>query len=271
MRLTVSRPSCGVLVALVPFVIAACAGGRRPAQDVLVAADTLRILAYNIHHGAGMDDLLDLERIAALIRGVNPDLVALQEVDSVTSRTDSVDQAAELGRLTGLEPVFGRFMPYRGGAYGMALLSCWSIVESKNLPLPEGEEPRTALSVRVTSPKTGRNLRFVGIHFYRTEEERLAQALRLEELLGDEDVPTVLAGDFNSTPGSPVMAHLAQSWAIIAKGDDHFTFPSYAPDREIDFVLLRPVGRFEVLGQWLITEPVASDHRPVVVDLIMRD
>jgi len=269
MRLTVSRPSRGVLVALVPLFIAAYSGRRDSSQDAGVATDTLRVLAYNIHHGAGMDELLDLERIAALIRRVDPDLVALQEVDSVTSRTDSVDQAVELGRLTGLEPVFGRFMPYRGGAYGMALLSRWPIVESSNLRLPEGEEPRTALSALVASPKTGRRVRFVGIHFYRTEEERLAQAIRLEDLLGD-DVPTVLAGDFNSTPGSAVLAHLAQSWVIIEKGDDHLTFPSYAPEREIDFVLLRPGDRFEVIGQRLITEPVASDHRPLVVDLVVR-
>jgi endonuclease/exonuclease/phosphatase family metal-dependent hydrolase len=271
MRPAVGRTSYGVLVALVPFFIAACSGRRAPSHDAGVAADTLRVLAYNIHHGAGMDEVLDLERIAALIRRVDPDLVALQEVDSVTSRTDSVDQAVELGRLTGLEPVFGRFMPYRGGAYGMALLSRWPIVESSNLRLPEGEEPRTALSALVASPRTGRTVRFVGIHFYRTEEERLAQAMRLEDLLGDEDVPTVLAGDFNSAPASAVLAHLAQSWMIVDKGDDHLTFPSYAPEREIDFVLLRPADRFQVIGRRLVTEPVASDHRPVVVDLVFRD
>jgi endonuclease/exonuclease/phosphatase family metal-dependent hydrolase len=259
-----------VFVVVMPF-LASCSGEREPGQHASSTADTLRILAYNIHHGEGMDDVLDLERIAALIREVDPDLVALQEVDSVTSRTDAVDQAAELGRLTGLESVFGRFMPYQGGAYGMALLSRWPIAQSTNLRLPDGEEPRTALSAKVTSPKTGRSFRLVGIHFYRTDEERLAQAKRLEDLLGDEDVPTVLAGDFNSAPESEVMVHLAESWAVVAKGDDRFTFPSYAPDREIDFVLLRPAHRFEVVGQRLIAEPVASDHRPLVVDLIMRD
>ena len=122
------------------------------------APDTVRILAYNIHHGEGVDRVLDLERIAALIRRVDPDLVALQEVDSVTDRTGGVDQAAELGRLTGLEPVFGRFMGYQGGAYGMALLSRWPVVRSDNLRLPDGAEPRTALTAVVRTPATGRSL-----------------------------------------------------------------------------------------------------------------
>ena len=234
-------------------------------------ADTVRILAYNIHHGAGMDEVLDLQRIAALIREVNPDLVALQEIDSVTTRTGEVDQAAELGRLTGMTPVFGRFMAYRGGAYGMAVLSRWPITESHNYRLPDGTEPRTAVSVTVTIPGTERSLRFVGIHFYETEEERLAQAIRLEEYLAEDELPTILAGDFNSTPGSVVMDHLANSWDIVDKGDDHLTFPSFGPIKEIDFVLLQPAERFAVLSQRVITEPVASDHRPIVVDLILRD
>ncbi len=266
-----SRRTVFTFVAVLLLAVAACSGGRQPRLGATATADTLRILAYNIHHGEGMDEVVDLERIAALVRAVDPDLVALQEVDSVTSRTNAVDQAAELGRLTGLEPTFGSFMPYQGGAYGMALLSRWPISESSNLRLPDGEEPRTALSAVVTSPESGQSLRFVGIHFYRTDEERLAQAKRLEELLGEEEVPTVLAGDFNSTPGSDVMIHLAQAWFIVDKGEDRFTFSSYAPEREIDFVLFQPSDRFVVVGQWLITEPVASDHRPVVVDLVLRD
>jgi endonuclease/exonuclease/phosphatase family metal-dependent hydrolase len=229
------------------------------------------VLAYNVHHGEGMDDRLDLERIAALISEVDPDLVTLQEIDSVTSRTDGVDQAAELARLTGLRAVFGRFMPYQGGAYGMALLSRWPISESANHRLPDGAEPRSAVTATVRSPTTGRGLRLVGIHFYRTAVERLAQATTLESLLGEDTIPTILAGDFNSTPDSEVMVHLSKGWEVIGKGADHLTFPSYGPEREIDFVLLQPRDRFEVVSQRLLDEPVASDHRPVLVDIIYRD
>jgi len=235
-----------------------------------MAEDTIRVMAYNIHHGEGMDSVLDLERIAAVIRSVDADLVALQEIDSVTTRTGRVDQAVELGMLTGLEPVFGRFMPYREGAYGMALLSRWPIAEVENVRLPDGEEPRSALSARVTSPTTGRPLRFVGIHFYRTEEERLRQAMGLAEHLADDTIPGILAGDFNSTPGSHVLSFLEEEWGVVTKGADRLTFSSFDPVREIDFVLLRPSARFEVLRSWLLHEPVASDHRPVVVDLVVR-
>ena len=244
-------------------------GKSRP-TEVQHDADTLRIVAYNIHHGEGMDERLDLPRIAAIISDMRPDLVALQEVDRFVERTDSVDQAGVLGRLTTLASEFGQFMPYQGGDYGMAVLSAWPIISVVNHRLPDGEEPRSALAVRVRSPKTGRELEFVGIHLYRTDEERLAQATRLDEVYATQTIPSILAGDFNSLPTSNVINLLSGSWQFIEKGDDRFTFSSMEPVREIDFVAFRPAGSFAVLSQYLVDAPVASDHRPLFVELLWR-
>src|SRR5688572_3660564 len=82
----------------------------------------LRVLTYNIHHGEGTDARFDLERLARIIREARPDLVALQEVDRRTRRASGVDQAAELGRLTGMNVVFGKAMDHDGGEYGQAIL-----------------------------------------------------------------------------------------------------------------------------------------------------
>lgn len=251
-----------------------CTGSGSVGELSASPEETLRVLAYNIHHGEGMDEKLDLVRIAELIRDHDPDVVALQEIDSVTNRTNHVDQAVELGRLTNMTPVFGRFMAYDGGAYGMALLSRWPIVESRNIRLPDGDEPRTALSAVVKSPQTGQLVRVVGIHFYRTASERMAQTVSLLEQLDATDTerstPTILAGDFNSEPDSEVMNHLARTWTIVDKGNDHMTFSSFDPTKEIDFVMYKPASQFTVTDQWLVDEPVASDHRPLVVDLLLR-
>jgi hypothetical protein len=84
---------------------------------------TLRVVSYNIQHGAGMDRKLDLERTADVLRRLEPDLVALQEVDENCRRSKGVDQAAELGRLLGMEHRFGEFMDYDGGRSGLAVFS----------------------------------------------------------------------------------------------------------------------------------------------------
>lgn len=252
-----------VLVGLAPGAAGRSAGGSQVEQE-----ERVRVVAYNIHHGEGMDEVLDLERIAALIQDLEPDLVALQEVDRKVERTGFVDQAAVLAELTGMAYEFGAFMPYQGGDYGMAVLSRWPVVVATNHRLPDGDEPRSALGVRVRSPTSGRELEFVGIHLYRTAEERLAQARQLADVYEGVDVPVILAGDFNSTPESEVIAFLAESWRFIDKGPDRLTFPSTGPEREIDFVALRPGTMFRVAAQRLVDEPVISDHRPLLVELI---
>jgi endonuclease/exonuclease/phosphatase family metal-dependent hydrolase len=262
-----ARLVASIVLALVAFV--GSGGSPATASGGADRDATLRILSYNIHHGAGNDEVLDLERIARLVRSLDPHLVALQEVDKGTERTGGVDQAAELGRLTGMSPVFGTFMDYQGGEYGMAVLSALPIVGWRNHRLPEGPEPRSALAARVRLPGDAGELTFVGIHLYRTAEERLAQARRLLEVL-PADEPVILAGDFNSTPESAVMTLVRETFTIPDKGSDHFTFPSHRADREIDFMAWRPAGRFTAVESRVIDEPVASDHRPVLLVVEIR-
>lgn len=238
-------------------------------QDALATqpSDTLRILVYNTHHGAGLDELLDLERIAALIRSLDPDVVTLQEIDEVVDRTGGVDQPGLYGQLTGMADIFGEFMPYQGGGYGMALLSSLPVLEWENIRLPDGDEPRTTLAARISLPGSGREVWVAGIHFYRTEEERLAQAETTVAFFEGVDVPVFLAGDFNSQPGDAVMAFLEEEWANPEKDGVPFTFPADGPEREIDFILVRPKTGFRVLEYRVLDEAVASDHRPIFMQI----
>jgi endonuclease/exonuclease/phosphatase family metal-dependent hydrolase len=245
---------------------------RAPADEANTAEPvqqrtTLRVLAYNIKHGEGMDGAIDLERAARVIRELDPDVVALQEIDSAVERTSRVDQTARLGELTGMHSVFGAFFDYQGGRYGMALLSKFPIKSYANHWLPEGTEPRTGLAARIQLADSGQEIIVVGIHLYRTPEQRYAQAGGLVDIYRDETTPVILAGDFNSLPDSDVLALLKQYWHVPDKGADRLTYPSDVPEREIDYIMYRPADRFEVLDLRVIHEPLVSDHRPVLIDL----
>jgi endonuclease/exonuclease/phosphatase family metal-dependent hydrolase len=243
----------------------------RTAQQVPAPRPTtLRILAYNVRHGEGMDRVIDVERVARFIKALDPDIVALQEVDSAVERTGGVDQATVLGELTGMRSVFGAFFDYQGGRYGMALLSKYPFVSYENHRLPDGLEPRTALAARVRVGK-GQEIVVVGVHLYATVEERYAQASRLVQIFQSDTTPIILAGDFNSTPESQVMDLFRKWWRIPDKGADQLTFPSDRPEREIDYIIYRPAGRFEVMVLRVIDEPLISDHRPVLLELKLRE
>jgi endonuclease/exonuclease/phosphatase family metal-dependent hydrolase len=244
--------------------VASCATSPAP------RAARLRVLAYNVKHGLGLDGAIDLERIAALIRALDVDVVTLQEIDAGCARSGGVDQARALGELCGMQPRFGPFMDYDGGQYGMALLSRLPIVATTNVRLPDGAEPRTALEARIRTPGAGPEVIVTSVHLYRTEEERLAQARVLRERYAGARLPVILAGDFNSQRGSSVMELLEEEWFNPPKRGQPNTFPADAPEREIDFVLVRGLDRDAVVLHEVVPETVASDHRPILIEIEFR-
>jgi endonuclease/exonuclease/phosphatase family metal-dependent hydrolase len=235
-------------------------------------ARPIRILAYNLHHGEGVDGKLDLERIAQVIRDSRADLVALQEVDVLAQRTGKIDQAAEYRRLTGLQGEFGKAIDFQGGAYGQVLLSRWPLsdFQVELLPNPRNREQRIAVSANVHPPGWP-VLRFIGVHLdaTRTDEDRWLQAGQLLTAFNG-DHPAILAGDFNDQPESRVMRRLLESWEDTAAAHPLPTIPAENPRNRIDFILVRPRGNWRVLRSEVLPEAVASDHRPLLTEIALR-
>lgn len=233
----------------------------------LAGQQTLRVVAYNIKHGRGMDGQVDLERVAAVLRGLDADVITLQEVDRRTERTGDVDQVAVLGELLGMRGYHGAHRRYQGGEYGNAILTRLPALDVRTRPIPPAAG--SALAVHELVVPAGRHgaLSIVSVHLAGAPEERRAQADSLTSLFADAGHPVVLAGDFNARPGDLVLRALEERWQVVPKDGDPNTFPSDAPDREIDFVMFTPQGAFEVVEHRVIDERLASDHRPILAVL----
>ena len=80
--------------------------------------NTLCIMSYNIRNGRGMDDVTDFRRTAAVINKVCPDVVAVQEIDSVTGRSGGKDVLREIAGLTLMHHMYAPAIDYDGGKYG---------------------------------------------------------------------------------------------------------------------------------------------------------
>ena len=228
---------------------------------------SLKIVSYNIHHGEGIDGKLDLLRIAAVIAKENPDLVTLQEVDRICTRSGGIDQAAELGKLLNMEHRFGKFMDFQGGEYGMAVLSRLPIEKTTRHELPKGAEPRCALEIVVQPIGWEKPLSLIGIHNDWTKEEiRVRQVTDLLGKLETIDHPVVLAGDFNAEPRSGSLELLKKKgWQTLRKKRAN-TWPSVKPKVEIDFFIVRDLPHFTYVER-ILDEEVASDHRPIAVKI----
>jgi endonuclease/exonuclease/phosphatase family metal-dependent hydrolase len=224
-----------------------------------------KLVSYNIRHGRGMDNEVDLTRIAEVIRKSSPDFVALQEVDDGVRRSGTVNQTRELSRLLGMHPAFGKFMNHDGGRYGMAILSKHPLIRIESVVLPQGGEPRIALAVEVLLPNNER-LTVVNVHFdwLKNDKDRFAQAEKLGTYLKELKTPYLLVGDFNDRPGSRTLDLFSQGTVEAFKPrDQRATFPADAPTVEIDFIFGGPNNRWSFSETEVIDEQVASDHRPV--------
>ncbi len=230
---------------------------------------TLRVLTYNIHHGEGADEKVDLRRIAAVIRSADPDLVALQEVDVKTARSGLVDQAAVLAELTGMHASFAPAMDYDGGKYGGAILTKTEPMSASTHPLPaaQGSEPRVMAEARVAVEGVAAPVTVLGTHLdHRNAGQRMAQAREIERVLAGrrEEGLMILAGDLNEEPDAPTIQMLLKGWKDATAGRNLKTFPAKAPRKQIDYVLYRPAAGWRVVESRVIDEKVASDHAPVL-------
>ena len=227
----------------------------------------LRVLSYNIHHGEGTDRRLDLARIAKVIKSVEPDIVALQEVDRNATRTHSVDQPAVFAELTQMKMVFGPNIRLQGGDYGNAVLSRFAILNSKNHKLPnvDAGEQRGVLQADLLLPDSKTQLRVFATHFdhRRDDKERVQSATAVNNLVSRSREPAVLIGDLNDVIGSRTLDALDEEWQRTTD-KPHPTVPVVEPARQIDFILVRPAGRWNVVESKVLPEAIASDHRAIL-------
>ena len=233
----------------------------------------LRILSYNIHHAEGVDGKLDVPRIAQVILSVDPDLVALQEVDKNTIRTGKVNQDIELSRLTKMNCVFGSNITFQGGQYGNAILSKFPIIKNKNFLLPnvDSGEQRGLLQSQIQISNK-ENVLFFSTHLdhRRSDRERLASAKAINQIisLGNKS-PAILAGDFNDVPDSPTLKELGKVWLRSNKKILR-TIPASKPSRQIDYIFVQPKERWKIIESQVLDEDIASDHRAIfsIIELI---
>jgi len=231
----------------------------------------IKVLTFNILHGATTNNDFDLDAIAKVIIDSDADLVALQEVDFKTNRAKNYDLVTELGQRTKMAPLFGRAMPYDGGEYGEGILSKWSFISTRNVLLPYfgDHEPRAALEITTVLP-TGDTISFVGTHLdhLRDSRDRIAQVQKINQAFLGNKYPTILAGDLNDVPGSEAINILEEFWqASYQKEHIEPTYSSANPTKKIDYIMHYPEGKWRVLEQEVICDKIASDHCSFLVTI----
>jgi endonuclease/exonuclease/phosphatase family metal-dependent hydrolase len=228
----------------------------------------LKIATYNIHKCVGLDRRRSVDRIARVLKQIDADVVALQEVVRQFGRHDhDGDQAAALADRLGMQMLMGTAIEGPDFQYGNVVLTRLPVAGHETYDLSwRGCEPRAIQ--RVDVELEGGVLHFYNTHLGTTYAERCEQSRRLvqSEILAAShpEHPQVLVGDFNDwfqgTPSRLLGDHLYEATRHIKP-----TYPSVAPVLRLDRIYVNHHVRAKRV--WAHRSPlshVASDHVPIV-------
>jgi endonuclease/exonuclease/phosphatase family metal-dependent hydrolase len=228
------------------------------------------VATYNIHRCRGLDGRTRPERIAAVLRTIDADVVALQEV--VGSGPHGGGHAEELGALLGMGWVMAAARQLRGHQFGNAVLSRFPITQHLEHDLSwKTCEPRRMQRVDIAAE--GCTLHVYNVHLGTAFLERRHQAERLATIVSDRHVagPKVVLGDFNEwMRGLTTTLLSAKLHSVDLR--NHLrrrrTYPGVFPILHLDHIYY--AGKVEIVGIELPRTRlslVASDHLPLVAEI----
>lgn len=222
----------------------------------------LKIASYNIRNGNGMDNKSDVGRTASVLISMNADVVALQEIDSMTNRSNSRYVLGELAEITNMYATYAPAIEYDGGKYGIGLLSKEKPLSVMRLPLPGREERRALIAAEFE------NYIILATHFSLTPADQSASIGIISNYAKGCSKPLFLAGDLNLQPNSDQYKELSKSFTILTDPRSA-TYPADNPKECIDYIALyKGADKFaKVETAQVVDAPTQSDHRPIMVSV----
>ena len=217
------------------------------------------VLTYNVRNATTNDGDVDFADVVSTILRSDADFVALQELDSVTGRSNGKDVLREIALLCQYYPTYGSSIDYDGGRYGVGILSRHRPQNVRKIALPGREEARVMLVAEF------QDVVLACTHLSLTPEDRMASAkLILAEAMGSSK-PFLLAGDLNDVPGSEFIKQIERDFTAISPMDK-YTFPARSPQACIDYIFsYKGSGHPLVLREAkVLPHSHVSDHLPVL-------
>ncbi len=239
-------------------------GARPPHIDI-------RIATYNIHRSRGMDRRTSPGRIADVLRDIDADVVALQEV--IGAGPAGAGQAEEIGAALGMGWVMNPVRQLRRHLFGNVIMSRFPIVQHGHYDLSWRTcEPRACQRAELDLGE-GRVLHVYNVHLGTAVLERRYQAPRLASYVHDHRVkgPKIIMGDFNEWMrglATRTLSALFESVDIHSHLKRRRTYPGIFPVLHLDHIYYE--GEVEVRSVELPRTRkalIASDHLPLVATL----
>jgi endonuclease/exonuclease/phosphatase family metal-dependent hydrolase len=231
---------------------------------------TIRVVTYNIHRSRGIDRRRRPDRVAAVLRQIQADIIALQEVVGAGPR--GMSHMEEIGAALGMGWVMAPARLLRGHQFGNAVLSRFPVTHHAEHDLSSKTcEPRCMQ--RADIDVEGHTLHLYNVHLGTAILERRYQAERLAAIVTDKHIggAKLVLGDFNEWMRgltTKLLSSRLKSVDLSTHLTRRRTYPGFFPILHLDHIYYS--GRLEILNVELPRTRlslVASDHLPLVADV----
>ena len=233
----------------------------------------MKVMTFNIQHCLDYNkNKINIPLFVETIKLHHADVCGLNEVRGKGSLFGYTDQINALGDGLGFNRYFAQAIKVKGkGPYGNALVSRFPLKETSTTIIPDPDdksdegwfETRCVLKA-VISTDIG-DVCFLVCHMGLEESERVNAVKTICKLADETDLPIILTGDFNTTPEDAVLKPIYERFNdtdAISVNKGLFTYPSYNPDKKIDYIFYQGLKCENVKT----IENVVSDHYPIIAE-----
>lgn len=226
--------------------------------------NSIRVVSYNIHFGASKKGKPAISVVSRFLSLVDPDILCLQEVDQNTIRSLFLDQSTKLNKDLSMKIAYGITDNVILGKTGNLILSKFPILSVKNRVLPSSKYKRSALKVTLKTPIGKINV--INTHLSLSRKERKKQIEIIKAWILEDRLPTILAGDFNTTDMTELkpLLYFLNDPADITNQTHLKTFKDHKYNARIDYIF---VPKTYFIKSYGVSDFDFSDHYPVIVDI----
>jgi endonuclease/exonuclease/phosphatase family metal-dependent hydrolase len=241
---------------------------QAPAEASAATAVTternVRVASYNIHRCIGSDSRANAARIAQVVRELDCDLIALQEVDNQPGPHVESMQLDYLAHATDMQAIAGHTILRHEGHYGNALLTRCQILDVRRHDFSfRHYEPRGAIEAQLQCG--AEVLHIIVTHLGLHAVERRHQFRALLDLINNipEHRTTIVAGDMNEwLPWSRAVRRMN---SLCGTSQARATFPAWCPILALDRIWTRAPATVTKTDAWRSSlAKQASDHLPLL-------
>jgi endonuclease/exonuclease/phosphatase family metal-dependent hydrolase len=226
----------------------------------------VKLMSFNIRHGLNIQDEPNLRDILRIIKENDPDLVALQAVDSLMDKGKVQFQLRQLAAQTGMYYSYAVADTSENGTQGVGILSNWPFEKTQtiNLPRTPGSDPKVLLCglIRLSRSVT---FRFCNARLeYASVMDRALQAAYINQMLVNSVQPVLLGMDMGARPNEQPYFSFRKKWQDAARGSQMQTWNEGLPGDRLDYIFALLNNRVRIKNYKVIRNyPDVSDHYPI--------